>query len=259
MGYGDDIIASGLARGAYERGKRVAFGDGNRIIWGPWSEEIFKGNPNIARPGTEKSGDIEWVAHYKGNRMYNRPSAERWVWNYDFKPVPGEIYLDETEERYSENIRSDYILIEPNVPWHKPCAPNKDWGFRKYQKIADWFKTNGYQVVQFDYGRDKLQGVQYINTLGSFRLALSALGRMRLAILPEGGLHHGAAALDVPAVVLFGGFIPPQVTGYDLHVNITGGAEACGTLNACPHCRQAMDRITAEEVFEAAKGLLNDK
>ena len=39
------------------------------------------------------------------------------------------------------------------------------------------------------------------------------------------------------AIVLFGGFIPPQVTGYNGHVNLTGGASAparCGMLAVLP-------------------------
>jgi len=53
-------------------------------------------------------------------------------------------------------------------------------------------------------------------------------------------------------VVLFGGFIPPSVTGYAAHANLTGGAEACGSLKPCPHCRKAMEAISVEEVVEEA-------
>jgi hypothetical protein len=69
-------------------------------------------------------------------------------------------------------------------------------------------------------------------------------------------MHHGAAAVGVGGVVLFGGFIPPQTTGYAIHANLTGGAEACGSLAACAHCRDAMDRIEVEEVVEHAMARL---
>ena len=80
---------------------------------------------------------------------------------------------------------------------------------------------------------------------------MTVLSRARSALIPEGGLHHGAAALGVPAVVLFGGFIPPAVTGYADHANFTGGATACGSLNKCLHCRDALEKITVEEVYNA--------
>jgi hypothetical protein len=55
-----------MARGAKARGKRIAFGDGQQIISSPWSEQIFRFNPNIARPGDERADDIEWIRHHKG-------------------------------------------------------------------------------------------------------------------------------------------------------------------------------------------------
>jgi ADP-heptose:LPS heptosyltransferase len=247
VGYGDDIIASGLARGLHKRGKRAAFGDGRRIIWGPWSEEIFRHNPNIARPGSEGSKDLEWIAHYKGHRLYNRLDKEkqRWIWNYDFKVIPGEMFMPEYRR-----LAGDYIYVEPNVPWHKSVAVNKDWGLAKYQAVVDRLIADGHNVVQSTHGRDRLRGAKFVQT-PTFRSALAILNSARAALLPEGGLHHAAAALGVPAVVIFGGFIPPSVVGYDAHVNLTGGAEACGSLVKCHHCEQAMRRILVEEVYSA--------
>jgi hypothetical protein len=47
----------------------------------------------------------------------------------------------------------------------------------------------------------------------------------------EGGMHHAAAAVGVPAVVLFGGFIPPEIMGYKGQISLTGGATACGNIS----------------------------
>lgn len=254
MGLGDDIMATGMAAGAAARGKRIAFGDRNKIIWGPHSAEIFRGNPNIAKPGMEYAEGIEWINYYKGNRLYNRAGQGKWIWNLEFRPTPGEIYFDDREKQIQGTIEDGFILIEPNVPWNKSVASNKDWGLAKYQAVADKLFANGYPVVQFSHGRDRLKGVKVIDA-ASFRLALAVLSRVSFAILPEGGLHHGAAALKVPAVVIFGGFIPPQVTGYPMHKNLTGGSEACGSWHPCPHCRQAMDAIKVDHVLEAT-GLL---
>lgn len=248
-------MASGMARGLGLRNKRAAFGDGRRIIFGPWSEEIFRYNPNVARPGEEGASDLVWIAHYKGNRLYNGYRNDlqggRWVWNYGFRVQPGEIFFDDAERKFAEAIEPGFVLIEPNVPWNKSVAPNKDWGHAKYQAVTDRLQEEGRRVVQFARGERRLKGVEVIAT-SSFRLGLAALSRAALAVLPEGGLHHGAAAVNVPAVVIFGGFIPPAVTGYDTHVNLTGGTEACGSLKACPHCAAAMAAITVDEVFTAA-------
>lgn len=252
MGLGDDIMASGMAKGI--RGwKRLAFGDGKRILWGPWLEEIFRHNPHIARPGEERAADLFWVDYYKGNRKYNRmnPDRTKWIWNYSFVPEPGEIYFSPDEQRIADTGSKDFIVIEPNVPWHKSVAVNKDWGHAKYQAVADRLLAAGHDVVQFSYGRNRLNGVRTIET-PTFRHALAELAKAKFAVLPEGGLHHGAAALGVRAVVIFGGFIPPQVTGYKMHINLTGDTIACGSLHKCRHCREALDRITADEVCHYA-------
>lgn len=251
MGFGDDIMASGMAREL--NGKRAAFGDGKRIIWGPWSAEVFHNNPHIARPGEERADDLHWIDYYKGHRKYNRMNGDRsrWIWNYEFKAVPGQIFFTDAEMEYAERLEPGFVVIEPNVPI-KPVAPNKDWGLAKYQAVADRFLGAGHDVVQFSHSRDRLAGVRRIET-PTFRKALAALSRARLAILPEGGLHHGAAAVGVRAVVIFGGFIPPQVTGYSFHANLTGDALACGSLFKCRHCREALDRISVDDVWRAGR------
>lgn len=253
-GYGDELMATGLARGAAARGKRIAFGDGRRILWGPHSAEIFQHNPNIAPLGSERDHDIEWIPYYKGNRLYNEGHGDHWVWKA-FHPRPGEVFLDHDEIAFAERLAPGFVLIEPNVPWHKHAAANKDWGLRNYQAVADGLRSMGRRVAQFSFGRDRLSGVDGIK-VPSFRHALAVLQRAALAIVPEGGLHHGAAAMGTRAIVLFGGFIAPFATGYANHVNLTGGAEACGSLKPCAHCRAAMAAISTDEVYSAAREIL---
>jgi len=261
MGFGDEIMATGLARGAAARGKLVAFGDGQRIIWGPSCEQIFRHNPNIARPDAINGHHLQWIAHHKGNRMYNRvaPERNRWIWKMDFRPVPGEMFFSPDEKAFAETIAGGFVLLEPNVPWQKTCAPNKDWGFQKYQTVADTLRHCGLEVRQFSFSAQQkaLANVPVINA-PTFRHAMAALSRAVLYIGPEGGLHHAAAAVGVRAVVLFGGFIPPAVTGYAGHTNLTGGAaEACGSLGPCQHCRDAMAAISVDEVVAAAGNYLS--
>jgi hypothetical protein len=243
MGIGDDIIATGMARGAKDRGRRIAFGDGQRIRWGPYSTMIFKNNPNVAPPGSERDKDIEWINYYKGHRIYNSQSNGRWIWNYNFKVNPGEIFLDN-----ATSVDPDLIVIEPNVP-NKPCGPNKKWPY--WKDLAEKLMHDKWKVIQFEYGGAN-RVVPGIDT-PTFRHAAAWLKKAHLAILPEGGLHHASAAVGTPAVVLFGGFVPPAVLGYDDHINLTGGAIACGSFNRCPHCEEAMKKITVEEVLDSVR------
>lgn len=255
MGLGDNLMATGLARGAQARGKRIAFGDGRKIIWDHHSRDIFQNNPNIALPGTERRPDVAWIPFYKGSRIYNRKGPDdRWIWNMDFRPTPGEIIFSESEKCDGRRFGRGFVLIEPNVETWKQVAPNKDWGFDRYQVVADRLRNIGCRVMQFHHisGRPKLDRVEVALT-HSFRDALAIMSHAALYVGPEGGLHHGAAAVGIPAVVLFGGFIPPQVTGYSTHTNLTGGAEACGRYTPCQHCKEAMAAIAEDEVIASAE------
>lgn len=255
VGIGDQLMATGMARGAAARGRRIAFGDGRRILWDGNSEPIFRGNPNIAPPGSERAPGIDWIAYYKGHRIYNRHVGGRWVWNHDFRPIAGEVFLTDAELAFGKSAGKGFVVIEPHVPRQKSCAPNKDWGFARYAEVAKRLARDGFDVVQFAHGEAPLPFARQVAT-PSFRHALAVLERAALYIGPEGGLHHGAAAMGTAAVVIFGGFIPPAVTGYTGHANLTGGAEACGSLRPCRHCREALDRITVDEVVDEARSRL---
>ena len=255
MGYGDEIIGTGLARGASADGKKVAFGDGQKIMWSSWCPEIFAHNPNVAKPGSEKDLNLIWVPHYKGSRMYNTLSSDRkrWVWNYEFKAKPGEFFFTANELNYASAFKPGYVLMEPNVPWQKEVAPNKDWGEGKYEELSRRLVINGLKVVQFKHKNSKrlLESASVVEA-PTFRHVIAAMSRAGLYIGPEGGMHHAAAAVGINAVVLFGGFIPPSVTGYENHTNLTGGAEACGNIQRCEHCKKAMANISVDEVKAAA-------
>ncbi len=163
------------------------------------------------------------------------------------------MFLDDAERKNSKRYGSGFVLIEPqSAPW-KSVAANKDWGRVRYQEVANRLKKAGFIVGQFisDKGSPPLQGVTPIRT-ASFRDAVAILANAAIYIGSEGGLHHAAAAVGIPAVVLFGGFIPPSVTGYATHANLTGGAAACGSLKPCVHCRKAMEAISVDEVVEEA-------
>lgn len=263
MGYGDEIIATGLARGAAARGKRIAFGDGKRIIWSEQSRQVFRWNPNIAHPGEEHDrstalpSKLEWIPHYRGNRLYGHVEGGRWVFR-DFKCPAGEIVFDDQELAFAAALPTEpFIVIEPRVKAMGACAgANKTWPLDRYEALVS---ATGIRCVQFvpPTVRPAVADCEVIET-PSFRHALAVLGLASLYIGPEGGLHHGAAAVGTPAVVIFGGFNTPRSTGYAWHENITVG-EPCGTVAACEHCREAMASISVKRVLEAATRQLRQR
>jgi ADP-heptose:LPS heptosyltransferase len=177
--------------------------------------------------------------------LYGFFDKKKWVWK-QFKCIPGEVFLTEDELDVKKQVG---VVIEPRTKG----KPNKQWPIDRYQEVADQLVAEGYTVSQLCAPNTAalLKGVQKIVTR-SFRHALGALSKAQLYLGCEGGLHHGAAAVNVPAVVIFGGFIGPETTGYDNHHNIAV-PPACGSQQRCAHCERVMASITTEEVLKAAK------
>ncbi len=212
-------------------------------------------NPNIARPGSEGLSGLKWMPYYKAHRLYVRPSADRTHFEFDLSwraPV-GELFFSDDEIRFAANLPDSCVIIEPNPPIGKRWASNKDWGYARYQRVADLLSAQGYRVAQLQNERSYrlLERVTLIKT-ASFRQAAAALKKAPLYIGPEGGLHHAAAAVNTKAVVIFGGFISPVTTGYDMHSNLYVGGKPCGKFLPCNHCRQALDSFSVDQVYSEA-------
>ena len=252
MGLGDQLMATGMAKGANARGKRIAFGDGRSIKWDGNSPTIFQGNPNIAKPGTEWASDLEWINFYKGSRLYNTQDLARgrWIWNYGFRQTPGEIYLTADEEMRGRRAGNGFIVIDTHRAV-KPGSENRQWGMANWRALVERLSSD-FRLVQFTFRNsgEALAGVEQIEA--GFRDGLAILQHAALFVGGEGGLPHGAAAVGCKAVVIFGAWVPPQVTGYDAHVNIAAeDTDFCGTFNGpCDHCRKAMASISVEQVYE---------
>ena len=138
------------------------------------------------------------------------------------------------------------ILIEPHIKGS--FSGNKAWFWDRWQDVANKLPN----VMQIgDRNKKPLKNVKRVHT-GDFRQALAVVSQASLVITTDGALHHAAAALGKPAVVLWGARTHPKILGYDSHVNLyTGAGESCGSMIPCKHCEDAMKRITVEMVLEA--------
>ncbi len=172
-------------------------------------------------------------------------SPQQWTWRH-WDCTPGEIYLSDAERDFARPHAPE-IVIEPTL---KPNAsPNKQWGMERWRRFVRLARRAGYRLVQLaPPGHIALDRVEMIHTT-DFRLACAVLANARAYVGHEGGLHHAAAALGIPAVVIFGGFISPAQTGYAMHRNLFSGGTPCGMRTPCAHCAAAMQNITPEQVL----------
>lgn len=213
-----------------------------RPRWHP----IWENNPRIQR---ELRGRYQTLVNGPNARPYVAAKNEkRWTWK-PFNIQPGEIYLTEAEKTFGARY-AGRILVEPNTKGTN--EGNKDWGWDRWQEFAKRV-PNLLQVGPA--GTRRLDGVEFVET-PDFRLAAAVLAVSQAYCGTEGAMHHAAAALGVRAVVIFGGFISPAVTGYSMHRNLFTGGTACGSRVQCLHCRQAMAKISVDMVERNLKEIL---
>ena len=169
----------------------------------------------------------------------------------------GRLALSPAELALGAELRAKigpFVVVEPSV---KPeASPNKDWGADRFQAVVD--RCLGVTFVQMGPSLAELKaflrGPRFVRT-ESFRAACGVLSHASAYLGPEGGLHHAAAAMRVPAAVIFGSFVHPETTGYPFHVNfyVNDQHAPCGRWARCQACFQALERIRPEDV---AKHLL---
>ena len=218
----------------------------------PVRSDLFTGVPYLIQKPL-RGERYQRHVNSPGHRPYIKlKTAERWFWN-KYRPEPADVVLTEAETAFGRVAKSAIIIIEPNVKniGHR----NKDWGLGLWQNLVYAIRKEGLEVPLMQMTRPGDRGLAYVSQVpvDSFRKALACLKHARLYVGPEGGLHHGAAAMRTPAVVIFGGFVSPETTGYDQHRNLFTGGEACGMRTDCPHCRKAMNAITPEMVLHEIK------
>lgn len=237
MGIGDEIMASAQARAMY-RQMTVPVLVVDRHGSPRW-HEIWENNPHIVRRSDVRN---QRLLNSGGARPYIlHKTSTNWIWRrWDIEP--GEIYLSESEKHFAVHSRGR-IVIEPHT---KVPGGNKSWPWDRWQSVVDRFPHKFIQVGPV--GTRWLRGVDRIHT--TFRQACAVMAASKAYVGPEGAGHHAAAALGIPAVVLWSEFIDPTVTGYTSQRNIRHANGTCGSRIPCASCRASMAAITVDEVLQ---------
>lgn len=253
MGVGDELMVSGHARVMQQTDPRKV-----RVVYEKlyrWSE-VFDNNPRLAR-ATDEGDFQEYRPRVDGLRPYCVAKSEtRWTWKA-YGPPAGEVYLNRDEQAFA-HYHAGAVVIEPNVK--RKASPNKYWNQEKWRELVWAMRAAGIAPVQVG-PRDtrRVNGALFIET-HNFRYACAVVSKARAVVTHEGGLHHAAAAFNVPAVVIYGGYISPAVTGYEYQVNLFKRTEehplGCGWRTPCDHCKHAMEAITPNMVLEHVRKLL---
>lgn len=212
----------------------------------------WHGNPaydkNSPKSIKDGGGYRPYIKGWQGDRI---------IFEEIHKARAGKIYLTESEKssfcEITDRFAGGFVVIAPHLK--DTASPNKSWGFENFQKVADSISIPVVQLMEFSHQK-KLDNAITLQTK-TFREAAGVMSRARLVICNEGGTHHMAASMGVPAVVVFGSFISPEITGYDLHANFTTkDAHFCGNWSPCTTCKMAMDKINPAVIISAVERFL---
>lgn len=214
----------------------------------PRSHEIWKGVPYIiqragGKPYNKIVNSPGWRPYIAGKTLNN------WTWR-KYKPLPAEIFFTPEERAFAEPYRG-MVMIEPNVK--NIGHDNKAWVASRWLELS---KTRRDFLQCVSSPEQSLPAHVLKVITPNFRLAAAVLAVSRAYVGTEGGLHHAAAAVGTPAVILWSEFISPDITGYATMTNLRHAGRPCGNRMTCAGCRKSMEAISVVEVADALEKIL---
>jgi ADP-heptose:LPS heptosyltransferase len=240
--------------------------------------EIFENNPNIFQELEEDTfvfpivlnnpqtnyckKDTPTYAKHRFDKHIIEQICE--VYGIPDPELRCELYFTHEESEKVTNLLSDtgvrqgFMVIEPQS--NEEYTVNKLYPLEKWQFVVDELNKNGHQVVQV--GREteefKLSNVVDLTGITSFREAALVISCAKLFISSEGGLMHAAHAVNTRSVIVYTGFIHPDMTSYKENSNIWIGKYhgPCGMKVRCNRCElDAKNHDPREILDEAVKTL----
>jgi ADP-heptose:LPS heptosyltransferase len=138
---------------------------------------------------------------------------------------------------------------------------NKEWSPDYWRILATKLNYEGSIVQVGSFGDLPFPGAIDLRGKTSLRDLGAILAQARLFLGLEGFLMHLARAVDTRAVIIYGGWIHPDVSGYTTHHQLYTplACAPCGYSNHCEFDRECMRKITPEMVAEAVIGAMGRK
>ena len=273
MGYGDDLLITGFA--AEEKKKYPE----RQVIIGNLKKKnashsiIYDNNPNISDcRNLDKNKPIHLIDYHQENRPYIdylNSTSKKYIWNYNYKAKPGQLFFSEKENNDASKILQQaldfwnlknrkkepraiiFIETTSTKTEHKNFSIkhlNKSWSQDSWIKLVDKLK-NDYLFINSVHDHSiEIEGIFSPDNM-DFRMACSIMNKCDMYVGPEGGFSHVAGALRKKAVVYYGGWITPDVIGYDFHENLyfEDSKSPCGLYREkCDHCENARQIITVK-------------
>lgn len=140
---------------------------------------------------------------------------------------------------------------------HVPMR-NKQWPAARFQECVDRLAAS-LRFVQLGSSEDPpLRNVIDLRGQTSLRESAAILHGARLFLGPVGFLMHLSRAVDCPAVIIYGGREPPELTGYSCNENVVArpSCSPCWQRSRCDFAHVCTESISADAVVGATRMVL---
>ncbi|MGI9101283.1 MAG: glycosyltransferase family 9 protein [Terriglobales bacterium] len=153
----------------------------------------------------------------------------------------------------------DFAIINPGAGWGAKC-----WPAERYAEVAQALSKDGLRsIVNFGPGEEDLaRAVELASADAAVALAstvgelIALTRRARLFVGGDTGPMHLAVALNVPVVALYGPTDPVRSGPYTANAVVLRSAESQTTYSHRAAPEKGLLQITAAEVIEATRRLL---
>jgi len=248
---------------------------GDNLLLSVILPELRKRNPNSKIVVETKFPEfflhnpyIDWITnkHFKTTKKFIKPkykiventtkSIYEQMLSHISNLIEGfpKIFLTESEIT-KHKVSFDYFAITP-LGKQAFSANRKEWGFENFQFLVKLInKKFGVEIIQIGTKTgEPLKGV--IDKRGLPIRESAAIIKNSIAFIGlEGGLMHMAKAVDKDSVIIYGGFINPEISKYKNNINVSNLIECSPCFSSQkPHTNCdtmiCMKGISAESVFD---------
>ncbi len=253
---GDNLLLSCLAREIKRR-------DPSRyvIVETCWPE-LFDQNPHVNAIFTIKAALWYYKAEYVIQPNTQTHLIDQMIAKlpFSFQDWERQVDLSYRENAVNDTLQgipSSYFVVNPSGK-QKHSANRKEWGWQNFCELRQRFAAAPF--VQIGDTETPLLP-DTIDRRGRPILESAHLIKYALVgIFLEGGMMHVANAVNTPSVIIYGGLIRPEISGYAMHRNLYAAppCSPCFTSEAamidCP-TMECMRMISVEQAAAAVEEL----
>jgi hypothetical protein len=156
-------------------------------------------------------------------------------------------------ERAAGALAPRQVVIHSSGRTRGFASANKEWVAGRFQAVVDAARDR-YDFVQLGSVEDPpLAGARDLRGRTSLRESAGVVAASRAVVCQEGFLMHLARAVDVRAVVVYGGALDPAITGYRANENLFSAVPCapCWRRNRCDFEHRCMTGIGVADVVAA--------